>query len=388
MTTTGQIITFYSYKGGVGRSMAVANIATLLAQQGKRVLAVDFDLDAPGLHRYLLSRRTSFGARRHEPLSDQAGVIELFGELQARLEDAFPGTGDFRPEEEAAREKCKDIAAAVVNSTAYSYRVALGRPDLKPVEVSLSFLSAGRFDETYPERVRTFDWQIFYEEFAEIFLALRDAWKERYDYVLIDSRTGLTDIGSICTVVLPDKLVVAFSPNDQSLHGVLEIARQAVTMHAEASDGGILPVFPLLSRVDPGEEELRVEWIRQAADGFSQLFADLYEWKDCDLERYFNLVHIPHSSYYSYGEKITVEERPAKGFGSLAEGYARFLECLQRSSVGEWLARSGDAGRASAGDRALVVGFDGRFEPPHRQVFERIIAIPEALPEGPSTRLL
>ncbi len=48
----GKIITFYSYKGGTGRSMALANVAFLLANAGKRVLAIDWDLEAPGLHRY------------------------------------------------------------------------------------------------------------------------------------------------------------------------------------------------------------------------------------------------------------------------------------------------------------------------------------------------
>ena len=48
-----QIITFYSFKGGAGRTMAVANIAWLLAAAGRRVLAVDWDLESPGLHRYL-----------------------------------------------------------------------------------------------------------------------------------------------------------------------------------------------------------------------------------------------------------------------------------------------------------------------------------------------
>jgi len=48
------IVTFYSYKGGVGRTMALANIAVLLARQhGRKVLAVDWDLEAPGLHRFL-----------------------------------------------------------------------------------------------------------------------------------------------------------------------------------------------------------------------------------------------------------------------------------------------------------------------------------------------
>src|SRR4051812_16178325 len=50
------VITFYSFKGGVGRSMALANIAVQLARRGKRVLAVDWDLEAPGLHRYFVGR--------------------------------------------------------------------------------------------------------------------------------------------------------------------------------------------------------------------------------------------------------------------------------------------------------------------------------------------
>jgi Mrp family chromosome partitioning ATPase len=49
----GRSFTFYSYKGGTGRSMVVANVAWLLASSGARVLLVDWDLEAPGLHRYL-----------------------------------------------------------------------------------------------------------------------------------------------------------------------------------------------------------------------------------------------------------------------------------------------------------------------------------------------
>jgi MinD-like ATPase involved in chromosome partitioning or flagellar assembly len=48
----GRIITFYSYKGGTGRTMALANAAWVLASNGKRVLMIDWDLEAPGLHRY------------------------------------------------------------------------------------------------------------------------------------------------------------------------------------------------------------------------------------------------------------------------------------------------------------------------------------------------
>ncbi|PJF38834.1 MAG: hypothetical protein CUN54_10000, partial [Phototrophicales bacterium] len=48
----GQIITFYSYKGGVGRTMTLANVAVLLAQWGYKTLIIDWDLEAPGLENY------------------------------------------------------------------------------------------------------------------------------------------------------------------------------------------------------------------------------------------------------------------------------------------------------------------------------------------------
>ena len=58
----GTVVTFYSYKGGVGRSMAVANIAWLLASTyGKRVVVVDWDLEAPDCTGFSESRMRSLG---------------------------------------------------------------------------------------------------------------------------------------------------------------------------------------------------------------------------------------------------------------------------------------------------------------------------------------
>jgi len=56
MKNQGSVYTFYSYKGGVGRSMALANVAVLLASWDKKVLVVDWDLEAPGLHQYFNKR--------------------------------------------------------------------------------------------------------------------------------------------------------------------------------------------------------------------------------------------------------------------------------------------------------------------------------------------
>ncbi len=44
------ITTFYSFKGGVGRSLLLANVGALLAQKAAPVLLWDLDLEAPGLH--------------------------------------------------------------------------------------------------------------------------------------------------------------------------------------------------------------------------------------------------------------------------------------------------------------------------------------------------
>ena len=41
---SGKIITFYSYKGGTGRTMALANLAWVLASNEQKVLIIDWDL--------------------------------------------------------------------------------------------------------------------------------------------------------------------------------------------------------------------------------------------------------------------------------------------------------------------------------------------------------
>ena len=71
--TRGLVYTFYSYKGGVGRSMALANAGALLAKSGQRVLMVDWDLEAPGLERFFGSGSLSLSRTREET----PGVVDL-----------------------------------------------------------------------------------------------------------------------------------------------------------------------------------------------------------------------------------------------------------------------------------------------------------------------
>jgi len=78
--TPGEIVTFYSYKGGTGRTMAVANTAAVLAERvsaTERVLVVDWDLEAPGLHKFLpgLAPSTRVVSNR-DSVVERSGVTE------------------------------------------------------------------------------------------------------------------------------------------------------------------------------------------------------------------------------------------------------------------------------------------------------------------------
>jgi hypothetical protein len=67
-------------------------------------------------------------------------------------------------------------------------------------ETSLDIISAGRKSDDYHKRVQQLNWiALFNEHGVGNYLdGLREEWRRTYDFVLIDSRTGITDIGDIC----------------------------------------------------------------------------------------------------------------------------------------------------------------------------------------------
>lgn len=330
----GEIITFYSFKGGVGRTMALANVATVLAQRGKKVLALDFDFEAPGLHRYFLSEpdiEPRVDKPRFTPALQQKGVIDLFRELRRQLRDRLP-VEQYDPADPATKHTLRMIVSKLIRSSAYKYRINLRNPNDSRT-ATIDFIAAGHFDQRYVERVRAFNWKRFYAEYAEVLPVLAAALAREYDYVLIDSRTGFTDVGSICTMVLPDKLVLVFAPNEQSLTGVLDVGEQAVRDSGAVGHRSPLPLFPLISRLEGSEERLKREWIQRAKASFETLFCSLYGMSACDLEGYFAHARVPHRGYYAYGERIAVEEEKSGVAGSMAESFEVFTQRLNRKSA-------------------------------------------------------
>jgi MinD-like ATPase involved in chromosome partitioning or flagellar assembly len=137
----GNIITFYSYKGGSGRSMAVANVAWILASNGNRVLTVDWDLEAPGLHRYFAPFLSD------KDLTGSEGLIDLLIEFRDATATGYAGGNDDKWHESYA-----DISAYVV-SLDWDF----------PRGGTLDLLPAGRQGASYSARVNSFDWEEFYE---------------------------------------------------------------------------------------------------------------------------------------------------------------------------------------------------------------------------------
>ncbi|WP_254896638.1 hypothetical protein [Amycolatopsis sp. Hca4] len=126
---------------------------------------------------------------------------------------------------------------------------------------ALDFLAAGREDEDYVGQVQSIDWEALYDEgFGEYLEKCREQWTTDYDFVLIDSRTGISDIGGICTAHLPDHLVVLFTANRQSIRGATELAGRAdAARNLLPYDRSRLTVLPVLSRFDSREEYGRSE---------------------------------------------------------------------------------------------------------------------------------
>ncbi len=368
-----RITTFYSYKGGVGRSMALANVATILALRQETVLVIDFDLDAPGLHRYFLPPAPTASEISGQVPESSAGVIDLFWELRDRLMAQFSTDGSYDPDNAETTDVCRAIVNEIVEKY-QGYTIIVGKDKSK----ALQFLPAGRFDAHYQDRIRNFEWVTFFETFKEVFDLLRDAWRNRYEHVLIDSRTGLTDIGSITTIILPDRLAVVFTPNEQSLHGGIEIARQSIQMKAQLSRES-LAVFPLLARVDDGDPTKYREWLERVAQQWSALFRDTYDGPEFEWLRYFEEVHVPHSASLAYGERIAVKEMlEHRGIGTPTQAFIAFASTLDNDTMASWFSKTPPTLKVSH-ERALLIGFDADFELPERFSFEAMERVPEGL---------
>jgi hypothetical protein len=306
----GAVFTFYAYKGGTGRSMALANTACLLGQRtsasSERTLAIDWDLEAPGLHRFFPR------AQERAAFDSTPGLLDYFSDLEKLFIDE-PGAYQ-RLESPSSGEMLNNL-------------LSLESYVISDIATGLDIMKAGRFDAGYSRRVSGFDWATFHTKFPLAVTAFRLNVAAQYRYSLIDSRTGLNDVSGICAAILPEKLIIVFTPNDQSLLGGLEVIGRAIQYRRGSDDFRPLAIYPLPSRIELGEKTLRERWRTKYQNGFESSFKELFDLSECDLTGYFNDVQIPHVSYYSYGETIAVLHERSEAL-SLGRAYEVFVSRL------------------------------------------------------------
>ena len=169
-------------------------MAWLLASSGRKVCALDWDLEAPGLHRFF----RPFLEDADLELTD--GLLDWLWEISAAPLTP-PSASEHRP-------------------SILDYVIHIDWDFGK--DGALDFLPAGRQDSDYAKRVNSFEWANFYERLggAQMIDNARKQLKETYDFVLIDSRTGVSDTSGICTIQMPDRLVACYTLNRQSIEGV------------------------------------------------------------------------------------------------------------------------------------------------------------------------
>jgi cellulose biosynthesis protein BcsQ len=337
--TRGYIYTFYSYKGGVGRSMALANVAALLVLWGRKVLILDWDLEAPGIESFF--QRWLRGPGR----KDTHGLVDLV--------EAFAQGGSI------------------------PWADALLRAHLS-TGAQVDILSAGRDDDEYTARLQRIDWETLFSEkkFGLYLEKLRQEWVLAYDFILIDSRTGITDIGGICTIHLPDVVLPLFTANAQSLVGVRDVMLRARRAHANLPlDRDRLLVVPVPARDESNSEyETAKKWRERFAVELEEFFRD---WAPKDEKPYdiLDRLKVPYFAYWSFGEQLPVMNEDPENPKTLAFSYqliARLL--LSRLDWNE--AKQGTAASEAAAEQnvkaaELTLEAARRRTEAHRDAAER-----------------
>lgn len=310
-----RVITFYSWKGGVGRSFALANVGVQLALGGLRVLLIDWDLEAPGLERYFFP--TSQGGPSPVDVVESKNLSGLLGLLC----EVNMASSDLELLNQW-KSRCSQINI-LSNSNSQSMT------ESSNIQGILSLLGSGIRSGQYSELLQTFSWRSFFSEKngVDLIERLRCQWLEDYDIVLVDSRTGLTDSGSVCTVQLPEILVLVFTACSQSIEEGLRFIDGV--QHARKlfpNSLGRLTIIPLLSRWD-GEDEvdLATEW-QSRIEPIICPYVESWLPKDFAVRRMLEELRVPHVARFSFGEQlpvlthsITDPKLPGKAFNLIAK---------------------------------------------------------------------
>ncbi|TDD39242.1 tetratricopeptide repeat protein [Actinomadura sp. KC06] len=304
----GTIVTFYSYKGGTGRTTALANVAWIMAAAGLKVLVIDWDLESPGLHKFF------------HPFLDQNILTSTPGVIDMLDEYSWATTNKH---EDDQRDWHRDYAKVLRHAVTLEWEFE--------DEGTLDFISAGRQNRNYSSLTRALDFDHFYGRLGggQFFDALREDMRRHYDYVLIDSRTGYSDIADICTLHFPDVLVDCFTLSYQSIDGAADIAHN-IDKRDHVRPIRILPV-PM--RIDFGENA-KVEAGRAYARGRFDRFPRGMTRQEAN--GYWLSIEIPYRPYYAFEETLATFGDAPGSPNSMLAAFERLTKVITEGRVGEY----------------------------------------------------
>ena len=259
------IVSFYSYKGGVGRSMALAQVARIYAAAGLRVLCIDGDLEAPGLERHLDPT-----GKWTDP--SHIGLVDLLAEFSY----AYRSGSDLAAA--GFRNLDRDSTPTVMSELlGIDYRQDPFDSYIQDLtgntSGSIHLLSAGSRRDFigYSHKLRDFSWeQSGGSRMREAFYAwFRKAVNQFADVVLFDSRTGFSDQFGISTKAIADQVVIFCAPNQQNIEGTSAVVDDLATSYREPWwPKSPIPVHVVPSRID-------LSTTGKALDRLNDIFADL-----------------------------------------------------------------------------------------------------------------
>jgi hypothetical protein len=313
----GEVTTFYSYDSAPVRSLALAHAAWLLAGRAHAktpVLMIDWDLEAPGLHHYFSCAEGNHRA---------SGLLELFETCREQLNGS------------TSSDDAEAVAARVLDTLDwddYIVRVDDTRP--------LYLMRAGRFDDSYGERVDRLDWDALFCACPALFRTFAARVAGRFAHILIDCRSGRSAAASVCTALLPDKIVGLFTPDARSLDGLQGVVARALDYRCSHEDEQRpLLVYPLPCPVD-GAGEARLRWrFGDAPRGQSgpggyqatleRMLAECYGLSSVVLDSYLDEVLLPQAAIVGMppaGSRVQAGEHDRFGPQCAIEALLEWLE--------------------------------------------------------------
>lgn len=312
------IIVFYSYKGGTGRSTTLASMAIQLAQIGNRLTLIDADLDAPGI-------ASSF-------LPDGSGAVEI-------------GVVDYLLDSMTAKN---------LNPTPYSW--VCRRKELTG-DGEIVVIPAGKLDAHYPARLARLSFDPEPGSSQEAFIGLLQQVRSVFtpDWILVDARTGFTDMAAMTLAGLGHLHVLCGTGSKQTWQGlnivVDHLGRQRLQLRMPQAD--CLLVHTMVPREEVGNA-LHEAFVESAWDCFSENYyaddADALEmglfdlaWTIGDAEQNSSAPHQPFLVRYdsglaAYSDLALVADRLTH-----EPGLVKLMERIQDWLIEQRVPTSGDA---------------------------------------------